>query len=190
MSYPVGEDGRYEVVRTRYDEEREEIPNRILVLKRDRFRCKFCGSNYRLEVDHIIPWSAGGTDDMDNLRTLCHRCNTERSNFQVIDDEFRYIPRGHHCVYCTKDLLSGRPDLIPVYCITCMKKAPGLPVHEQSYQRQGFWQEDHLVEAEPIVETEQERLKRRVDAIRRAGPPQPLTDDEANASDHQEQAHA
>lgn len=186
MNHPVGKDGRYEVVRTRYDEQREEIPNRILVLKRDRFRCKFCGSNERLEVDHIIPWSAGGSDDMDNLRTLCHRCNTERSNFQVIDDGFRYIPRGHECVYCDKELL-GRPELIPVYCIACLKKAPGIPVHEQDYQRHGYWQEGYEF-SEPAAETEAERLKRRVDAIRRSGPPQPMPDDECTA--HQEEAHA
>lgn len=180
MSYPVGEDGRYEVVRTRYDEERAEIPMRVLVFKRDRYRCKFCGSNQRLEVDHIIPWSAGGSDDMDNLRTLCHRCNTERSNFQVIDDGFRYIPRGHECVYCNKELLSGRPDLIPIYCLNCFKKAPGIPLHEQPYQDFGQVSWDQA----PVIETEQEQLKRRVDAIRRAGPPQPMADD------HQEQAHA
>ena len=29
----------------------------------------------KLEVDHIVPVSAGGTDEMSNLRVLCCECN-------------------------------------------------------------------------------------------------------------------
>lgn len=48
------------------------------VLRRDQFQCVLCGSSgseSNLEVDHIIPVSKGGSDDMDNLRCLCFRCN-------------------------------------------------------------------------------------------------------------------
>jgi len=34
----------------------------------------------RLEVDHITPVAAGGTDDLDNLRTLCRECNEGKSD--------------------------------------------------------------------------------------------------------------
>lgn len=34
-----------------------------------------CGS-----VDHIIPYSLGGTDDMENLRWTCKSCNCSRGN--------------------------------------------------------------------------------------------------------------
>lgn len=33
-----------------------------------------------LHVDHIQPRDAGGIDEMDNLRTLCHRCNEGAKN--------------------------------------------------------------------------------------------------------------
>lgn len=49
------------------------------VLKRDNFRCQICGATQRdgvkLHVDHILPISKGGKTEMENLRTLCDRCN-------------------------------------------------------------------------------------------------------------------
>lgn len=32
------------------------------------------------EVDHIIPFTRGGTDDLDNLTVLCRRQNAEKGN--------------------------------------------------------------------------------------------------------------
>lgn len=49
---------------------------RKAVFERDAYRCRHCGTWYDLCVDHIIPESAGGTLDLDNLQTLCRRCNS------------------------------------------------------------------------------------------------------------------
>jgi 5-methylcytosine-specific restriction endonuclease McrA len=38
-----------------------------------------------LHVDHIIPRSKGGKDEMDNYQTLCHKCNIGKSNKSQID---------------------------------------------------------------------------------------------------------
>lgn len=48
------------------------------VFDRDRRTCQHCGSSARLTVDHIIPVSKGGADDMDNLQTLCLSCNARK----------------------------------------------------------------------------------------------------------------
>lgn len=120
--------GRFNVIRTRYTEDREPIDRgkRILIYKRDNFRCVWCGSSSRLELDHILPWSAGGSNSYDNLRTLCHDCNSYRSNTGYsIDLECRQIPTGYECVYCNDELL-GDADLRPVFCITCQQKASGI----------------------------------------------------------------
>ena len=54
------------------------------VMKRDGFRCVLCGMSAKdgaiLHVDHIIPVSKGGKTTMDNLRTLCEKCNIGKSN--------------------------------------------------------------------------------------------------------------
>lgn len=62
------------------------IRKRFLVFKRDEFTCVMCGRSGRgvkLEVDHIIPVSKDGTDDIDNLQTLCFECNRgKRNNYE------------------------------------------------------------------------------------------------------------
>lgn len=72
--------GRWPVLRRG---ERDDIPylTRKLVLRRDNDRCKICSGPTLLQLDHVIPWSYGGSDRSDNLRTLCQWCNGERSNY-------------------------------------------------------------------------------------------------------------
>ena len=68
---PVGESLRYEI------------------LTRDRV-CQLCGTTKeqeRLEVDHIVPRSKGGTNDPGNLQVLCAPCNRGKSNRD--DTDFR-----------------------------------------------------------------------------------------------------
>lgn len=54
---------------------------RFKIFTRDNFRCVVCGSSpatstcVRLEVDHIVPISKNGSNDLSNLRTLCDKCN-------------------------------------------------------------------------------------------------------------------
>ena len=46
------------------------------VLNRDSYKCQHCGKkNCRLEVHHITYRSNGGTDDENNLITLCKECH-------------------------------------------------------------------------------------------------------------------
>jgi 5-methylcytosine-specific restriction endonuclease McrA len=56
------------------------------VFARANFRCEACGASpkdkdkdkdeeVRLEVDHIIPVSKGGSSAFNNLQALCRACN-------------------------------------------------------------------------------------------------------------------
>lgn len=60
------------------------------ILMRDRWTCNACGrtsrdDGVRLEVDHILPRSKGGTDHPTNLQVLCRKCNIGKSNRDATD---------------------------------------------------------------------------------------------------------
>lgn len=58
------------------------------------YRCVSCGrlcgrpgmsgavipEHMRMEVDHIVPWSLGGADTLDNLQPMCKPCNRMKGN--------------------------------------------------------------------------------------------------------------
>lgn len=51
---------------------------RVDILSRDGYKCVFCGRSSQetsLEIDHIFPFSQGGSNKPDNLQTLCIDCN-------------------------------------------------------------------------------------------------------------------
>lgn len=63
---------------------RQRIPGKLRhqVFVRDNYRCVECGATNKetqLEIDHIIPVSKGGTNDINNLQTLCRECNRAKS---------------------------------------------------------------------------------------------------------------
>src|SRR5260221_6487779 len=53
---------------------------RAAVLDRDSHKCSYCGSTCDLTIDHIIPVAKGGTSTIENLRTLCGRCNMSKGS--------------------------------------------------------------------------------------------------------------
>lgn len=59
---------------------------RFMVMQRDNFKCCACGASpakdpaVQLHIDHIIPWSKGGETVIENLQTLCSKCNLGKSD--------------------------------------------------------------------------------------------------------------
>lgn len=51
---------------------------RMAVFERDGFKCKLCGRQKNLTIDHVQPFSKGGGDDRENLQTLCLSCNISK----------------------------------------------------------------------------------------------------------------
>jgi hypothetical protein len=60
------------------------VRTRHLVFERDKFRCQDCGASAvtgaTLELDHTVPVSKGGSNEISNLRTLCTDCNRGKSD--------------------------------------------------------------------------------------------------------------
>jgi hypothetical protein len=58
-------------------------------------RCVYCGAtDTRLEVEHLVPRSQGGSDRVSNLAIACHPCNQAKGNQNI------------------KDFLLGKPDIL------------------------------------------------------------------------------
>jgi hypothetical protein len=54
------------------------VKRRFEVLRRDGFRCVYCGrqaSEAELHVDHVVPVIDGGSDELHNLVAACVDCN-------------------------------------------------------------------------------------------------------------------
>ncbi|BAY83208.1 HNH endonuclease [Calothrix parasitica NIES-267] len=71
---------------------RISIPSAVrkYVFERNKYQCQNCGKRYEetsLTIDHIIPLSRGGSNDISNLQTLCFSCNCKKSD--NIDNRFR-----------------------------------------------------------------------------------------------------
>lgn len=60
--------------------ERQILPRHIrqVVWRRDGGRCNQCGGTDELQFDHVIPFSRGGADTVENLQLLCGPCNRKK----------------------------------------------------------------------------------------------------------------
>lgn len=59
-----------------------------IVLERDSFTCLYCGQvGGKLEIDHMQPFSRGGSDELSNLTTSCQTCNRRKHDKTV--EEFK-----------------------------------------------------------------------------------------------------
>jgi hypothetical protein len=70
---------------------------RLEVLKRDNFTCQSCGKSpalypeleidavVKLEIDHFQPYSKEGSDNLENLHTLCILCNRGKGNDESLN---------------------------------------------------------------------------------------------------------
>ncbi|RYY47504.1 MAG: HNH endonuclease [Chitinophagaceae bacterium] len=56
----------------------QEVKDRVW--NRDGGKCTQCGSQERLEFDHIIPFAKGGSNTYRNIQLLCEACNRKKQD--------------------------------------------------------------------------------------------------------------
>lgn len=62
---------------------------RKIIYNKSDGRCELCGQRLLLEnmtLDHIVPLSLGGKDDMENIQAACFACNQFKSN--ILPEDF------------------------------------------------------------------------------------------------------
>jgi 5-methylcytosine-specific restriction endonuclease McrA len=86
------------------------------VLNRDNYTCQLCGKKHiRLEVHHIIFRSNGGTDDENNLITLCETCHKGVHDGNIkLDKKPKKMNLRHatHMSIIRSQLLKAYPEAI------------------------------------------------------------------------------
>lgn len=79
---------------------------RQALLKKFDNTCQSCGiKDVPLEVDHILPLSDGGSDEINNIAILCSDCHQLLDTFQPREVEFEFF---------LQDILNANPDYINV----------------------------------------------------------------------------
>lgn len=79
------------------------------VMQRDGYRCQECGERFAdsrpLEAAHIVARADGGSDAMENLRTLCIACHSDVDGWDVGDfDHSSRVDRVASYVYHRENL--------------------------------------------------------------------------------------
>lgn len=84
VEYAARDDAKKQAIKARRSSFSSARPNLLLAIL-DRGDPHMCASEGCIEtadltIDHIVPLSRGGTDDLDNLRLLCRGCNSRKGN--------------------------------------------------------------------------------------------------------------
>jgi hypothetical protein len=103
---------------------------REIVGERAKYLCEYCHSpefvnTDRFTVDHILPQSLGGSDELGNLALCCRRCNERHYNFTSgIDPETEEeIPLINPCKQQWSEHFICSSDGIKIVAITSTGRA-------------------------------------------------------------------
>lgn len=110
---------------------------REAVLHRDKYTCQICGKkNKRLEVHHIVWRSKQGTDDEENLITLCKSCHDKVHDGELVINK---KPRKMTLRYTThmniirSQLLKVYPNAIETYGYVTKENRNQLGLQKEHY---------------------------------------------------------
>lgn len=80
QSETTAETKRVLVARRRSDFDKERDRLMLALIERDGCHCARCGSAENLTIDHVIPISKGGSDELSNLQLLCQSHNSAKGD--------------------------------------------------------------------------------------------------------------
>lgn len=111
---------------------------RSAILHRDEYTCQCCGKkNCRLEVHHIVFRSNGGTNDEENLITLCKDCHKGIHKGTIILDKLPKKKKGlkhtTHMSIIRSRLLKKYPDAIETFGFVTSENRNHLKLEKDHY---------------------------------------------------------
>ena len=66
------------------------LQDRFFLLRLHNFTCVYCGRKspeVSLQIDHIVPKSKGGKDELGNLTVACRECNIGKCDFLLSNNK-------------------------------------------------------------------------------------------------------
>jgi 5-methylcytosine-specific restriction endonuclease McrA len=126
--------------------------NRTAIFERDGFRCYLCGQptpkdlrGFRYvpnapSVDHVVPQGLG-TNDPDNLRCCCRRCNLEKGTATLWEKLAIYL----------------RSDSLPIFSAVLLRGLPRRPTLSELIP---FWRELLICDGELVEDRQQDGFER------------------------------
>ena len=111
---------------------------RSAILHRDNYTCQCCGKkNCRLEVHHIKFRSNGGTDDEENLITLCKECHDGiHAGIVVLNKKpkkSKNLKHATHMSIIRSYLLKEYPDAIETFSFVTAENRNHLNLEKDHY---------------------------------------------------------
>ena len=107
------------------------------VMNRDFYTCQICGAkNTRLEVHHIVYRSKGGTDDEDNLITLCESCHKKIHKGEInvsLKPKKLKLKEATHMNIIRSQLLKVYPDAIETFGFVTKENRNNLNLPKDHY---------------------------------------------------------
>src|SRR3990172_8245951 len=88
----------------------------MYVWNRDGGKCVKCGSQEKLEFDHIIPLSKGGSNTARNVQLLCETCNRSKGDSIVWINFFSFNYSAQHIIKTPYQ--EKVPPLMPLVSLT------------------------------------------------------------------------
>ena len=107
------------------------------ILNRDNYTCQICkAKNTRLEVHHIIYRSNGGTDDENNLITLCKDCHKKIHSGEIkvnLKPKALKLKEATHMNIIRNQLLKRYPDAIETFGFVTKENRNNLKLEKDHY---------------------------------------------------------
>lgn len=107
------------------------------VMNRDSYTCQICGAKHiRLEVHHIVYRSKGGTNDEDNLITLCETCHKKVHKGEInvsLKTKRLRLKEATHINIIRSQLLKVYPEAIETFGFVTKENRNNLNLPKEHY---------------------------------------------------------
>ena len=104
------------------EEERQKRVNLAILYQRQGGHCAGCNHHFQarnLTIDHAVPSSKGGSDDIANFQLLCHACNQLKGDGsqELLMTELQTLEHTNWSLDGPRHKLGHTPCVLPLHVV-------------------------------------------------------------------------